>query len=149
MSDSPTPYDETELLASITRLSRDLRNAAHVLSEQEARFLVDSYYAMQRDRIRAGHQLRTLSQGGEPNDIMGWLGNQRGVLERQIARVLDEYSAASQAGSWARSGRKGIRLAGSSGLTGAGIGLEPRAILRKHWRSMPPTRTRGAGMSAS
>ena len=41
-------------LDPITRLTRDLRAAARTLSEDEARFLVDAYYAMQRDRIRAG-----------------------------------------------------------------------------------------------
>ena len=36
-----------EMDESVTRLSRDLVTAAKVLSDQEVRFLVDAYYAMQ------------------------------------------------------------------------------------------------------
>ena len=41
---------------NIFRLTRDLKNAARTLSDAEARFLVDAYYMMQRDRIRASNQ---------------------------------------------------------------------------------------------
>lgn len=98
MSDSVSEY-----LESVSRLTKDLRNAARILSATEARFLVDAYYAMQRDRIRAGHQERTLAQGEEPHDVMQWLMSQRFTLEKQIARALDAYSAASVPGQWARS----------------------------------------------
>ena len=90
-------------LDPITRLTRDLRAAARTLSEDEARFLVDAYYAMQRDRIRAGHQERTLAKGDEPRDVMSWLADQREVLEKQVGRALDAYSGAHPVGVWARS----------------------------------------------
>jgi len=93
---------ETQL-DPVSRLTRDLRNAARTLSTDEARFLVDAYYAMQRDRIRAGHQERTLNESGEPHDVMTWLAGQRETLENQIRRALDAYSAAQPAGVWARS----------------------------------------------
>ena len=93
----------SEYLESVQRLTRDLRNASVTLSAREARFLVDAYYAMQRDRIRAGHQERKLEEGAEPNTIMGWLADQRGTLEKQIARALDAYSGAHPVGIWARS----------------------------------------------
>ncbi len=100
MSDT---IDQSEFLASVTRLTRDLRNAALTLDAQEARILVDGYYAMQRDRIRAAHQKRTLSAGGEPHDVMSWLADQRELLENQVRRALDAYSGAQPAGIWARS----------------------------------------------
>lgn len=87
----------------IIRLTRDLRNAAKILSDHEARFLVDAYYSMQEDRIRAAHQQRTLSEGGEPADIMAWLLEQREILEKQVARALDAYSGANAVGAWMRS----------------------------------------------
>ena len=93
---------ETQL-DPVSRLTRDLRDAARTLSTDEARFLVDAYYAMQRDRIRAGHQERTLNESGEPHDVMTWLAGQRETLENQIRRALDAYSAAQPAGVWARS----------------------------------------------
>lgn len=92
-----------EALASVARLTRDLRSAARTLSADEARFMVDAYYAMQRDRIRAAHQQRTLAESGEPNDLMAWLATQRETLEKQVASALDRYSAGTVAGAWARS----------------------------------------------
>lgn len=90
-------------LPAIIRLTRDLKTAARVLSAQEARFLVDAYYQMQEDRIRADHQQRSLSQSGEPNSLMDWLSEQRAALERQVAKALDHYSASLPVGQWARS----------------------------------------------
>lgn len=100
MSDTTSFVSE---LDPISKLTRDLRDAARTLSTDEARFLVDAYYAMQRDRIRAGHQERTLSAGNEPHDVMSWLMDQRESLEGQVRRALDAYSGAHAAGIWARS----------------------------------------------
>jgi hypothetical protein len=102
MSDD-IPPTEGEFRASVDRLTRDLRNAATRLTTDEARFLVDAYYAMQKDRMRASHQERTLDQGGEPHLVMSWLLGQRETLERQIARALNAYSDAQPLGQWARS----------------------------------------------
>ena len=103
--DDVTPRNMTpdEFLESITRLTRDLKNATITLSDREARFLVDSYYSMQRDRIRAAHQNRTLVANAEPHDVLIWLQAQRDTLEKQIAKALDGYSAGIVVGRWARS----------------------------------------------
>jgi len=110
MPDTPEDFFE-----GARRLSRDLRSASITLSEREARFLVDAYYAMQRDRIRAGHQTRTLTESAEPHDVLLWLENQRDTLERQVARALDAYSGSLQIGQWARS-QVGIGPIISAGL---------------------------------
>ena len=92
------PIDE-----SVKRLSKDVAEAARTLSTAEARFLVDTYYEMQEDRIRAANQVRALMDSGEPCDVLLWLQDQSGVLERQIARALDKYSASHPVGEWSRS----------------------------------------------
>jgi hypothetical protein len=58
---------------------------------------------MQRDRIRAAHQNRTLEAGGEPHDVMSWLATQREALETQVRGALDAYSSGQITGVWARS----------------------------------------------
>jgi hypothetical protein len=101
-----TPLDQTPDgpdLTPIARLTRDLKSAARLLTDAEARFVVDAYYAMQEDRIRAAHQMRTLGEGGEPNSLMVWLLDQRESLEKQVARALDAYSAGHVIGEWMRS----------------------------------------------
>ncbi len=95
--------DTALTLDPVARLTRDIRDSARLLNRQEARFLVDAYYAMQRDRIRAEGQERALAKSDEPSAVMEWLAAQREVLEKQVARALDAYSAASVVGQWARS----------------------------------------------
>jgi hypothetical protein len=90
-------------MESISRLSRDLRSASTTLSADEARFLVDAYYQMQDNRIRSNHQVRTLTESGEPHSVLVWLAANAEVLEKQIAGALDRYSAHHPVGAWARS----------------------------------------------
>lgn len=129
--------ESSEFLESIERLTRDLRNAAVTLGEREARFLVDAYYLMQRDRIRTAHQYRSLAQNAEPHVILGWLQGQRGTLERQIARALDAYSAGIPAGRWARS-ITGIGPIISAGLI-CHLRIRDTKVIGKHDDGTPIT----------
>jgi len=86
----------------IARLSTDLRIAAKMLSKDQARLLVDFYYQMQRDRIRAAHQRRTQTEAAEPNLLITWLQEQTATLEGRVKSALDAYSANQPASAWAR-----------------------------------------------
>jgi hypothetical protein len=97
-----TPAD-VETMNSVQRLTRDLRNASRTLTKLEARFMVDAYYQMQKDRIRAAHQTRTLAKNDEPHDLLAWFADQREILEDQVRRALDAYSGGQLVGTWARS----------------------------------------------
>ena len=92
-----------EQLESIKRLARDVKSAAVTLSTQEARFLVDTYYGMQDERIRADGQVRAMEKSDEPHSVLSWLSDQSTTLEGQIKRALDAYSASHPLGEWARS----------------------------------------------
>jgi len=81
---------------------RRLRAASKTLSDDEARFLVDSYYSMQKQRITASHQIRALTESEEPHDVLAWLFSQSRTLEKEVARALDTYSKESELGQWAR-----------------------------------------------
>lgn len=91
-----------EQLEPISKLTRDIAMSAITLSAHEARFLVDSYYQMQEDRIRAGNQASTLADNGEPHEVVDWLFAQNETLENQIKRALDKYSQSQELGKWAR-----------------------------------------------
>ena len=69
-----------EIRSSVTTLDKDLRNAASTMTDDEARFLVDSYYQMQANRIRSNNQIRQMKD--EPHDILYWLSTQATVLEK-------------------------------------------------------------------
>jgi hypothetical protein len=92
----------SEFLEPVSRMSRDMRQAAALLGPDEARHLVDSYYTMQEGRKRAGGQRRALAKSGEPHSIISWLFAQSGTLEKQIKSALDVYTHHHMMGSWMR-----------------------------------------------
>jgi hypothetical protein len=92
----------TSTLEGVAKLRRDVREAT-TLGRAEARWLVDAYYATQENRIRAAHQVRTLTEGAEPAAVIGWLFDQQELLEREIRKVLDDFSDRSTPGVWAKS----------------------------------------------
>jgi len=86
-----------EIRSSVETLDKDLRNAASTMTDDEARFLVDSYYQMQANRIRSNNQIRQMKD--EPHDILYWLSTQATVLEKNIKSALDVYSNAHPIGN--------------------------------------------------
>jgi hypothetical protein len=90
-------------LEPLHRLTRDLKAASTTLSVDEVRFLVDYYYQLQQDRIRAAHQVRTLAAAGEPHQVIGWLGDNTAILERNIQSALDAYTSGHPVGRWSKS----------------------------------------------
>ena len=97
----------------VERLSRDLRAAAGLLSRAEARYLVDTYYALQEQRIRAHGVLR--SAGEEPNTLVTYVARQYEVLENDARRALQGYAEGQEAGRWA------MRIKGIGPVLAAGL----------------------------
>ncbi len=90
----------------IQRLTRDLRQAAITLSEQEVRYLVDYYYIMQEDRKRAANQMRALGETEpteEPHSVISWVAAGSGIFERGVKSALQHYAESKVPGQWAMS----------------------------------------------
>jgi hypothetical protein len=119
-------------LEPVSRLTKDLANAARTLSAGEARFLVDAYYAMQDNRIRTTAQVRALTESEEPHDVLRWLAAQDESLEGQIRRALAKYADASKLGEWAQS-NKGIGPVITAGLM-AHIDITKAPTVGHIWR---------------
>ena len=85
-----------EIRSSVATLDKDLRNAASTMTDNEARFLVDTYYQMQANRMRSNNQIRQMSE--EPHDILFWLSTQSTVLEKNVKAALNVYSNAHPIG---------------------------------------------------
>jgi hypothetical protein len=124
--------DRAPDLEPVQRLSRDLAQAARLLSDDEARYLVDAYYMMQEDRKRAHNQVRALAEGVEPSAVMAWLATQSETLENQIRRALDQYTQAHLMGVWMRE-IHGIGPVLSAGLL-AHIDIEKAPTVGHIWR---------------
>ena len=121
-----------ESLISIKRLTKDLKEASRTLSTREARFLVDMYYQMQDQRIRANNQVRSMTESGEPHDVLKWFLAQSEALESSVHRALDAFSDASPVGRWARN-QYGIGPVIAAGLL-AHIDIEIAITAGKIWR---------------
>lgn len=90
-------------LDPVSRLSRDLAQAAISLSILEVRYLVDAYYLVQGNRIAAGNQVHALDKSEEPHEVIDWLAKQNDVLESQIRRALDHWTDGQELGVWCKS----------------------------------------------
>lgn len=90
-------------LEPIQRLKRDLVIAAADLSDNEARYLVDSYYQIQEMRKATANQVRAMGESIEPNSVISWFRDQSEGLESQIKRALQSYAEGKRVGRWALS----------------------------------------------
>jgi hypothetical protein len=132
---------EVAELNPIQRLKKDIRDGGGTLGIDEARFLVDLYYALQEQRKRSDNQVRALLDGPEPHATIAYFAKQFETLENQVRSVLDVYSASQPLGVWARS-IVGIGPVIASGLL-AHIDLEKSPTVGHIWAfgGYDPTKT--------
>lgn len=117
----------------IVKLTKDLRSAVSTMSRTEARFLVDSYYQMQDNRIRADGQVRSMKEKpDERHAVLDWLSENSKTLENQVKSALDAYSRSHPMGVWARE-VKGIGPVLSAGLL-AHIDITQAPTVGHIWR---------------
>lgn len=113
-------------------LGQDLREAARIMTGQEARFLVGAYYKMQEERIRWSLRTREGEKAGTPVRVAGFMGEQSAALENYLKVALDAYSGSHEAGVWARS-QKGIGPVLAAALL-AYIDIEKADTVSSVWR---------------
>lgn len=89
-----------EHLPAIERITKDARQAAAIMSDAEARYLVDRYYQEQENRKRAGNQEQACEREGEPNAAVAWLRGQSETLETRVKSLLNEYAKGNETGRW-------------------------------------------------
>lgn len=81
---------------STQKLTKDLKKAAATLTDNEARFLVDSYYQMQRMRITISAQIRSIDQAPERelkekfNNAVTAFAAAMGVKDKEARAILME-----------------------------------------------------------
>ena len=139
-----TDIDNVEQ-AGITKLGKDLRVAATTMTQAEARYLVDYYYQLQDDRIRAKGRQRAFSADGEPHELIVWLSDNTAFLEKQIAKGLLAYAQSHPVGQWS------LSITGIGGVISAGllahidIGKAPTAGHIESFGGINPTMTWSKG----
>lgn len=132
-------------LEPIVKLSKDLKSASKVLSDQEARYLVDTYYQIQEFRKATGNQIKAMEDNNEPTELINWLFDNMKSLEGQIKNALDVYTKAHPVGQWLQS-ITGIGPVIAAGLL-AHIDIEKAPTAGHIWSfaGLDPTKTWGKG----
>lgn len=85
----------------IARLTKDIREAAKNLTDDEARFLVDLYYQIQDFRIGAASQVRSMEKTQEPVFVLTWSRDTMETIEKEIRFWLKKYAERKPLGEWA------------------------------------------------
>lgn len=121
---APDDDDEREYLRVRRIFQRDMRRANQSMSAHKARYLVQLYYDVQRQRIRAGNRVASIARlefGDEaatmstaevlarvraetPSDALLYLLDMFGSVEKDVAGVLGEWTLEdpSGMGAWTR-----------------------------------------------
>jgi hypothetical protein len=90
------------LLELVLRVDKDLKESVKGIGANEARYLVDLFYSMQRQRIRCNNAAIAMQKAGESNRLIEFFRGQSEMMEKQIAIALDYYTSNLQIGLWAR-----------------------------------------------
>lgn len=85
---------------ALKKMSKDLKASVVTLTDNQVRYLVDTYYMMQGNRIRADNQVRSLAESGEPHDVLSWTSDNAEMLENQIKGALLKYAESKPIGRW-------------------------------------------------
>jgi hypothetical protein len=98
---------------AVSRLTVALKKAAGLMTPDEARFLVDTYYQIQETRKASSNQVKALlkiqvttkegEDTHEPSDVIKWVFSNTETLENQIKNALDRWSDDQDLGQWAKS----------------------------------------------
>jgi hypothetical protein len=75
------------------------------------------YYTMQEERKRAANQVRAITkqEEPEPHETLAFFNDQFSLLEAEVAKALDTFSAAHPMGKWAR------QIIGVGGVLASGL----------------------------
>lgn len=96
--------DELEELQPFAKLlDRDLLVAAASLTRSEMRYLVKSYYRLQKHRIQLSNAATAARKAGEPARFATWLGSKLEALEKALRKVMQAWAQEYPAGEWAMS----------------------------------------------
>lgn len=129
----------------LEKLRKDMRAAAATMTGEEARFLVDYYYILQKDRIRTSAQRKQLGDAEEPHMLIEWLSKNVRVLENNVKSALGVYAESREEGRWALA-QHGIGPVITAGLL-AHVDIEKAKTVSALWRfaGQDPTSKWGKG----
>lgn len=100
------------VVEGLAKMSKAVQESVVTTSRIEARFLVDTYYQMQHNRIVADNQIRAIVQAADDQGeqiplALEWVSKNMRNQENQIKKMLLTYAQSTPVGRWAMA-TKGI-----------------------------------------
>lgn len=126
------PDEDLGLEPLVEKLDRDIIRAASTMTPNEMRFLVKTYYRIQKIRIQLGNAASAAQRSGTPAAFSEWFAGQLKRLEQQLPKVMQAWAQEYPAGEWAMS-QIGIGPVLAAGLL-AYIDPEKATTPGKVWR---------------
>jgi hypothetical protein len=102
------------------------------LPQQQARYLVNHYYILQKARVRSKNQVKALRKVREPHRLISEVAHQSRYLELNLKAIMLAYAATSRPGRWMMSIR-GIGAVLSASLL-AYIDITNKPTVGNLWR---------------
>ena len=86
----------------IEKMNKDIKEGLKVLDSNSARYLVDTYYAIQEYRKASYNQVRKLTKEEElePNSTLEYFAHNFELLENEIKKALKIYVQQQPVGQW-------------------------------------------------
>ena len=101
--------------ARASRIPKEIRASASLLTRREARYLVNTYYLLQENRLRSNSQRKELVKRGEQVELVDWLATYSKNQEDHLKTMLLAYSSTHPETQWAMS------IRGISGILASGL----------------------------
>lgn len=115
IEESSSLYDPEEtqvVLDGLASISKDVKKSVVTMNTNQARLIVDNYYASQRYRMNLANQIRAVNQGFDEvqegdQPAIAWLLSDIMNRENQIKKLISEYGKTNPVCLWAMA-TKGI-----------------------------------------
>lgn len=94
-----------EQMTLFEKLNKEIKENAAIMTDDEARYLVDTYYQMQNLRISTNNQVRGLSKEGTDSDVtenkaLKYIGSCFETIENNTKSLLMAYAESRPIGRW-------------------------------------------------
>ena len=99
----PPSQIDPEMVQPLSAIQRTIRSKAPSMSREEVRFLVDSYYRVQKDRIRTNHQYNALVTEGRDHEALTWFLENNELLEKGVESLLKSFADGNLVTQWSQS----------------------------------------------
>ncbi len=90
-----------DMIIPLDKLQKDVKKASATLSDEEARYLVDTFNQIQQYRIMLGNQISALKKSSkEPHETLSFFFDNFQLLEKDICSCLKTYVKSKEIGQW-------------------------------------------------